>query len=65
MVEEQVADDEAEDGVAEELEGLVVADVALLRLVRVRLVGERAAQQVAAAEGVADALFELRELVEF
>src|ERR1043165_4608899 len=62
-MEEQVADDEAEDGVAEELERLVVADVALLRLVRVRLVRQRAREELAPREAVADALLETGQVV--
>ena len=62
-MEEEVADDEAEHGVAEELERLVVADVLLLRLVRVRLVRQRAREKVAPREAVADALLEARQVV--
>ena len=53
-----VADDEAENGIAEELERLVIADILLPGLVGVRLVGEAAREEIAAAEGVSDALLE-------
>jgi len=61
-VEEDVADDEAEYGVAEELESLVVADVAVLGLVRVRLVSEGAGEELSALEVVADAALEFSEV---
>ena len=59
---QDVADDEAEHGVAEELEGLIVADVAGFRLVLVRLVGECAGQKLPALKVIADALFEFRQV---
>src|SRR5687767_3195258 len=63
MAEEQIADDEAEHRIAEEFEGFVVADLEILRLVRVGLVGQRAPQQIAARECVPDALLELRDAI--
>src|ERR1051325_11284264 len=63
VAEEEIADDEAEDGVAEELEGLVVADAVALGLVGVRLVSERAAEQIAAPEDISDPLLEFGEAV--
>src|ERR1043165_9351360 len=62
-LEEQIADDEAEHGVAEKLERLVVADVAVLGLVRERLVRERAREELAPREAVADARLEARQVV--
>src|ERR1051325_1075078 len=62
-LEEQIADDEAEHGVAEKLEGLVVADVILLGLVRERLVRERAREDLAPREAVADTLLEAGQVV--
>ena len=58
VAEEHVADHEAEHGVAEELEGLVVTRVLAPRFVRVRLVSDGSCEQVAPLKGVADAPLE-------
>ena len=59
-VHEQVPDDEVEDGVAEELEPLVVGPAPRGVLVEVRLVRQRALEAGAIAEDVAEAAFERR-----
>src|SRR6185369_14781392 len=59
VVEEEIADDEAEDGVAQELEGLVVASRFDLRFVRIRLVRQRPRQKVATLKRIADTLLEI------
>jgi hypothetical protein len=59
----QIADDESENGVAEELEGLVILDAVLPRLVRIRFVGESASEEIAAPEAVTQTLFEFRQVV--
>lgn len=57
-MEEDVRDDEAEDGVAEEFEGFVVVRVVVFRFMRMRLVGERAHEELAPGEGVIEPFFE-------
>jgi hypothetical protein len=58
VAEEQVADDEPEHGIAQELERLVVPDGGVLGLVRVRLVRQCPAEQVGPLEAVAEPFFE-------
>src|SRR5712691_2185605 len=60
--EQEVAHDESENGVAEKLEGLIVQDVVLPRLVRIGLVGECSREEIAALKLVPDALFEGRQV---
>ena len=48
--------------VAEEFEGLVVADVVVPRFVRIRLVSDGAREHVALIECVADAALEIRQI---
>ena len=60
-MEQHVGDDEAEHGVAEELERLVVDDAARGVLVRARPVRQRVLEQAEVAELVADALLERPE----
>ncbi len=59
--EQHVGDDEAEHGVAEELERLVVDDAARRVLVRARSMRQRVLEQAEVAELVADALLERPE----
>ena len=59
--EQQIGDDEAEHGVAEELERLVVDDAAGGVLVRARSVRQRVLEQAEVAELVVDAFFERAE----
>ena len=63
LVEQQVRDDEPEDGVAQELERLVVADAPADVLVGARRVGHRVLEQAAVAEAVADRQLQRLELV--
>src|ERR1039457_5276827 len=56
---QQLADDEAEDGVAQKLKLFVIVEDALeILLVDQRFMGQRAFQQLAALEGVAQGPFE-------
>ena len=64
LAEQHFGDDEAEHGVAEELERLVVDDAAAGILLRARLVRQRVLQQAAIAEPVAEAPLERLELVD-
>ena len=63
LAEQQVGDDEAEHGVAQKLERLVVADAAADVLVGARRVRHRVLEQSAIAEAVADRLLQRLELV--
>ena len=60
---QRVGDDEAEHGVAEELERLVVDDAAGDVFVRARAMRQRVLEQPAIAEAIAQARLELGELV--
>lgn len=55
---EKVADDEPENGVAEEFEGLVVTNGVVPGLVRIRLMGQRPRQKLAPAELMAESFLE-------
>jgi hypothetical protein len=59
MREKEIADHEAQNGVAEELEGLVVADVVVAGFVGVGLVRDGACEEVTSLERVSDASLEL------
>src|SRR5207248_4564084 len=61
-MEEQIADHEAENGVPQKLEGLVVADVLVPRLVRERLVSECPVEDIPAAERIPDETFEFGQV---
>ena len=61
--EQRFGDDQAEHGVAEELQRLVVGHAAAGILVRLRLVRQRVLEQPAILEAIADARFERIELL--
>src|SRR5258708_4268909 len=63
LAKKDVADDEPEHGITEELERLVMTDTFLPGLVRVRLMGERSSKNIGVLKGVPDALLKLAELV--
>ena len=63
LAEQHVGDDEAEHGIAEELERLVVEHAAARVLVRARLVRQRVLEEAAVAEAVVDPLLERFEFL--